>query len=156
MYCYHSCISCSSPKVAGGEHGLSIDTNVSLWLDYRAFNDSTALRVIDDFVILTTELHNEFDDFKRNQISQFNGLSLLPVTELLQFWSTLAEVSPASVLKYGKTNLLLKACQLDELSDWTREMRIMFMSLGQAIFEDKESNMSASSNANGNESVSPK
>ena len=30
------------------------------------------------------------------------------------------------------------------------------MSLGQAIFEDKESNRSASSNANGNESVSPK
>lgn len=65
-------------------------------------------------------------------------------------------MSPASVSKYGKTYLLLKACQLDELSDWTREMRIKFMSLGQAIFEDKESNRSASSNANGNELVSPK
>ena len=62
-------------------------------------------------------------------------------------------MSSASVSKYGKTYLLLKACQLDELSDWTREMRIKFMSLGQAIFEDKESNRSASSNANGNESV---
>ena len=40
--------------------------------------------------------------------------------------------------KYGKTYLLLKACQPDELSDWTRELSIKFMSLGQAIFEIKK------------------
>ena len=117
-----------------------------------------ALKVIDDFAIVTTEIHNEFDDFKRNEVSQFNGLSMLPVIELLQFWSILAEVSPASVLKYGKNYFLLKPRQLDDLSDWVGEMRIKFMSLGQAIFEDRGSNDRPSPNENtsANESVSLK
>ena len=60
-----------------------------------------------------------------------------------------------------KTYRILQPCQLDDLSDWVREMRIKLMSLGQAIFEDEGSNMSLRETTNqstttGKESVSLK
>ena len=51
-----------SSAISGEEYGLSIDTGVpvSLWFDYRAFSDYPVPRTVDDFVIVTSEIRDEF------------------------------------------------------------------------------------------------
>ena len=48
---------------SGKEHGLGINVDVALWLDYWNFHNKPPLQVVQDCVIVTNELHNEFDDF---------------------------------------------------------------------------------------------
>lgn len=115
---------------------MSIDTDVALWLDYRSFCNMPTLRIIDDFVIISIELHNHFDAFKRSEVAKFNGLSLLPAIELLKLWSIHSRVSLSTVSSYGKLYVSLSASQLDDLIEWVTEMRIQFMSQGLVIFEE--------------------
>lgn len=114
-----------------------MDTDVALWLDYRAFNGSPALKVIDDFVIVTTDLHDEFDKFKKSENLEFKGLNLVPPIELLQYWNILMDNNLQSISRYGKDYFLLQPSQLDNLIDWIGDLKIKFMSEGQSVFEDK-------------------
>ena len=54
-----------SENLEAGEHGLSVDTDVALWIELRKYNKRPDLRQVMDFVIVNSEQHSEFDDFKR-------------------------------------------------------------------------------------------
>ena len=68
-----------------GEYGLSIDTDVSLWLESREFNNKPPLRTVYDFVIVNSSLHSEFDEFKSEMTHR--EYSILPTNTLLIFWN---------------------------------------------------------------------
>ena len=51
-----------------GDYAISKDVDVALWLDCRAFNKKEPLRDVLDFVIVNTRLHDDFDEFKKNEI----------------------------------------------------------------------------------------
>ena len=64
FYCYHSLnLQLSHLYENDGDHGLSKDVDVALWLDYRAYHNMQSLREERDFVILDFEFHEEFDEF---------------------------------------------------------------------------------------------
>ena len=46
-----------------GEHGISIDTDVALWMESRKFNKIPELRQVMDFVIVNNSQHSEFEEF---------------------------------------------------------------------------------------------
>ena len=63
-------------SVGDYRYALSKDVDsVALWLDCRAFNKKEPLRDVLDFVIVNTRLHDDFDEFKRNEIQ--SGYSYL-------------------------------------------------------------------------------
>lgn len=115
---------------------MSINTDVSLWLDYRSYCKATSLKVVDNFVIVTNTIHDEFDTFRKTELQKFNDLSLLPAIELLKFWQIFCGTAPSLVSEYGQDYVALSKSQVDELCTWVDEMRIKFMSKGQAIFEE--------------------
>lgn len=107
-----------------------------MWLDSRACRcDLPAVRVLDDFAIITNDLHDEFDAFKKKLMK---GVSLFPATELLHFWHTQNQVSWSPLYNYGKFYVALDSSQVDELVKWMAEMKVKFMSQGQAIFLDSQ------------------
>ena len=65
------------------EYGLSMDADVALWLDRRTFHKNPSLQIVNGFVVITNELHAEFDDFKRSETE--HSISLSPAVELLRF-----------------------------------------------------------------------
>ena len=44
---------------------LSKDLDVALWLDYRAFHKEPLITDIHDFVVINSQLHDQFDLFKK-------------------------------------------------------------------------------------------
>ena len=44
------------------------DVDVEVWLHYWAYNKHPPLCGDCDFIIVNTELHNEFDDFKSKEL----------------------------------------------------------------------------------------
>jgi hypothetical protein len=63
---------------------LSKDVDVALWLDYRAFNGDKPVKDAPDFVIVNSELHNEFDSFKKSEVP--GGISFIETNPLLQLF----------------------------------------------------------------------
>ena len=79
-------------------YALSKDTDVALWLHHRAYNKFPPLSDDGNFVIVSTEVHDNFDDFKSKEVEP--GYSYL---ELLHDAST--------VNKYGVTFVCLHASE---------------------------------------------
>ena len=67
-----------------GEYGLNINTDVALWLDSRAFQKKPSLRQACGFVIINSELHDEFDQFRKKETH--SDYSLLQHIKLLDLW----------------------------------------------------------------------
>ena len=118
----------------GEQHGLSINPDVLLWLDFQTFHNNPPLQVVGDFVLVTNELHDEFDKFKMNETQL--GISLLPRVKLLEFWVNHTGLLLPTVTKYGKTYFPLNCSQLDDLCSWVRETRERVDSDGQRVFEE--------------------
>ena len=75
---------------------VSTDVDVACRMDYRQFQGEQPLQgATQDFVVVNSQLHNEFDEFKVREIRPQN--SCLPVIELLKYYC----------LSQG-TNLLLR------------------------------------------------
>lgn len=69
-----------------GEFALNKDVDVQLWIDYRAHNRLPPLiETLDSFVIVTTELFEEFGEFKKNEAIPKN-FSWIEINELLSYW----------------------------------------------------------------------
>jgi hypothetical protein len=116
---------------------LSIDPDVALWLDYRSFSNQHSLKVIDDFVVVSDELHDEYDSFKQNELAEFDaGSSLLPPIELLQLCLSRLNISAPFHSLYGKDYVALTGSQFDSVSGLVQELRIEFMSKGNVIFQE--------------------
>ena len=79
-FCYIQLTPCLS---SGKDHKLGINVDVTLWLNYQNSQNKPPLQAVQDYVIVTNELHHEFDDFS-NREATFD-VSVFPFVELLQF-----------------------------------------------------------------------
>ena len=106
-----------------GDYALSKDVDVALWLDWRAFNKKEPLRDVLDFVIVNTRLHDEFDEFKRNEIQ--SGYNYLRMNELLLHYIDLScgQLKQQIITRYGLTYLKLDGDQVDHLCRWIKMKR---------------------------------
>ena len=104
------------------EYGLSKDSDVALWLDYRAYTHQPDLVEAFDFVIVNSLHHNEFDDFKKAETDTDNRN--FEMNSLLHFYIRQHPQSGTFVTKkYGKTYLTCTCGQVDELCQWIYDMR---------------------------------
>ena len=116
-----------------GDHGLSKDVDIALWLDYRAYHNMQSLREERDFVILDFELHEEFDEFKKENI--VCGYSLFKMNELLQHYvDQHAQLNAYTIVQYGNTYLKLHCEEVDDLCRWVYELRDSFKLEGYRVF----------------------
>ena len=100
---------------------LSIDADVSLWMDSMAYNNQPPLRRFCDFVLVTPELHKDFDSFREMDTSP--GRSTFPLVALLECWNNRRPVPSPTITKYGKPYLTLDSSGVDELCQWVYDTR---------------------------------
>ena len=115
-----------------GEYALSKDVDVALWLHYRAYNKLPLLSDDGDFIIVNTELHDDFDDFKNKEVEP--GYSYLEVNELLQHFLETKPHDASTVNKYGMTFVRLQASVIDHLCDWVEELHEKYSEIGNNVF----------------------
>lgn len=94
--------------------------DVSLWLDHRAYHERPTLRESKGFVIIDTDLHKEYEEFRaKNTVC---NVSFLPQNELLHCWCTTQKLpSDRIVQKYGRNYMKLFGHEVDQLCAWVRE-----------------------------------
>ena len=110
-----------------------MNADVALWLECRTFHKKPPLQIVGDFVIVTNDLHDEFDAFKKSEMAL--DISLLPAVELIQFWQNCQGLSLPAISKYKKVYIPFNSSQLDDLCSWVRETREQFVHIGRKIFE---------------------
>ena len=115
------------PHLEPGEHGLSLDTDVLLWIESRAFDKKPPLREVFDFVIVSSSQHSEFEEFRRRYTHR--DYSVLPTYPLLEYWNNVERTQPLPTLMlYGKQHLKVHYTEMDQLCEWvlkTREKLVM-------------------------------
>ncbi|KAL5468953.1 hypothetical protein EMCRGX_G030114 [Ephydatia muelleri] len=79
------------------EYGLHINTHVSLWLHSRSYDNKPLLVQAFGFVIVTEEIHEEFDAFVASMPLLTQGC-YLQCGPLLQYWNMHMRPTPASVV----------------------------------------------------------
>ena len=110
------------PYLQPGEHGLSIDTDVLLWIESREFHNKPALRKVSDFVVVNSLQHSEFDEFKSRHTDR--DYSVLPINTLLDYWNHYERTKTLPTLMlYGKLHLKLHFTEMDQLCEWVIKMR---------------------------------
>ena len=125
---------CFPHELKPGEYGLSKDLDVALWLDCRTFHHEPPLPDIHDFVVINSQLHNEFDLFKKTNIRA--SYSLIPLCDLLTFYCGSKCRVGTKVLRYGKVYLELHNSEVDELIMWVDEMREKYFGFdGEKVFD---------------------
>ena len=78
-----------SPYVNGpDEYLLNKDLHVALWIDFGIHRGETPLKEVcrNDFVVVNNELHQEFDDFKKEQSIDRQQRSIVPLNELIEVY----------------------------------------------------------------------
>ena len=120
------------------EYCLNKDLDVALWLDYRAFLKEPLLTDVHDFVVINSQLHDQFDLFKKKHVKMSH--SLVPMSEILIYYSASQcphLLSSKVVKKYGKVYLELHDSEVDKLVYWVDEMRERYYGMdGERIFEN--------------------
>ena len=114
-----------------GEYGLNINADVALWMDSRAYNKQPPLRQVHGFVIVTPELHEEFDSFRAKETSKYN--SILREIRLLKCWNLRRPVPTPTIAMYGKAYLMLFPSDCDSCRQNLNETLIEFLALTQAL-----------------------
>lgn len=131
-------IQCSAFKPE--EYALSRDLDVALWQQCRRVGGKPELDDLIDFVVVTAELHDDLDAFKRAEIKL--GYSFVPVCELLlvfcQQQSDLRKC--CQVNKFGKHYFNLSASQMDKFITWVYEMRECYHSKGKDFLSSEVQN----------------
>ena len=107
---------------------------MALWLDSLKFCGRECPREACGFVIINSQLHDEFDRFKSKLDSEN---SYLEFVELLQFWcnSQKPQAFPLIAHKYGKQYIVLQATEVDNLVAWVEDTRDLFEELQQGVFQ---------------------
>ena len=116
------------------EYALSKDTDVVMWLHYRTFHNLSLPRDAFDFVIITEDLHRNFDEFRKRYIqTDHNDLEIV---ELLQHYLMRCKpnLTLSSVYMYGRAYLRLHAKELDDLCYWVQDQRNLHKIKGNLIF----------------------
>ena len=74
-------------KTCADQRGISIDADVALWLNKLEVDGRPQLPQFQNFVLLTKEQHNEFDEFKKFYSEQTKQGFTFQLTPLLKFWN---------------------------------------------------------------------
>ncbi len=125
----------SEYKSKPGDYALSIDLDVDLWMAYRKFHAKQELSKVSDFVVINTELHGEFDAFKKSEIRP--EYSYIQVNDLFSLYCLPAHSGLhkcTKISKYGNTYVELHAQQIDGVIEWVYEMRAKYIKEGDKIF----------------------
>ena len=121
-HCFSQIVFQVQQYLQSGEYGLSIDTDLSLWLESREFNNKPPLRTVYDFVIVNSSLHSEFDEFKSEMTDR--EYSVLPTNTLLEYWNTFERNSPQpTTMLFGKHHHKLHCTEVDQLCEWVMKQR---------------------------------
>ena len=116
------------------EHGLNIDTDVAVWLHYRAYSKQPDLQKVQGFVIVTEALHNEFDDFKKKELQP--KYSFLEKCDLLDLYlQNNPHLNIQSISRYSRTYYMFGAVDIDDLCQWVYRLRDKFASKGKETFQ---------------------
>ena len=108
-------------RLSPNEYGLCINADVALWLDARAYNNQPPLRQSNGFVLVTPELHSEFDSFREKVTTTEE--STFPLVALLDFWNRRRAVPSSVVTMFGKQYLKLHLSEVDDLCQWVYDAR---------------------------------
>ena len=103
------------------EFALSKDVDVVVWQCYRAFNNLEPARDAFDFVIVTPDLHRDFDAFKKQEIEP--GYSYLESNDLLRLYLREHDCSVTTQAKYGAVFHRLHAEDVDNLCAWVKKLQ---------------------------------
>ena len=107
--------------------------DVVLWQESRDYHHLPSLRMLEGnhFVIVNTELLDEFDAFKQKYIPL--GSSIIKLNNLLTLWHlNHREVAPFEL--FGNTYICLSQEQVDHVIDWVLEMRNQVDCKGKTAF----------------------
>ena len=110
---------------------------MALWLDFRAFQNEPSLPDSHNFVIINSQLHDQFDAFKRDNIRA--SYSNIPLCSLLMFYccSKCPHHLSSKVKKYGRVYLELYMSEVDKFIMWVDDMREKYYGAdGERIFEN--------------------
>ena len=123
------------------EYGLHINTHVSLWLHSRSYDNKPLLVQAFGFVIVTEEIHEEFDAFVTSMPLLTQGC-YLQCGPLLQYWNMHMRPTPASVVNlFTNEYLYLHYSDVDNLCEWVlnaREEYEKHAMFGQSAVEHHE------------------
>lgn len=126
----------SSFIVNENDYALSKDLDVAFWMDYKHFKGEPPLEyATQDFVIINSQLHSEFDEFKAKEVTP--PFSFLPLNELLEYycWSECKDKMKSSeIRRYGKVYVYLSSEEIDSLVEWVHQLRAQFTSGGESTF----------------------
>ena len=114
---------------------MSKDVAVAIWQQFGVYSKQTALRGADlcGFVIVNSELHNEFDAFMTNELKP--NTVYLEINALLRHYlTTTLRLSQRIVHKYGVEYLCLEHTEVDDLCQWVEELRDLHIKVGSAAF----------------------
>ena len=76
-----------------------------------------------DFVIVNSEQHSEFDDFKRAMTDR--NCVLLSSNALLDYWNDFVRrVSQSTITVYGQKHHKLHYTEMDQLIEWVMKQRV--------------------------------
>ena len=103
------------------EYALSKDVDVVVWQRYRAFNNLQAAKDAFDFVIVTLDLHADFDAFQKQEIEP--EYSYLESNDLLRFYLTEHDCSVTTQAKYGAIFHRLHSKDVDNLCAWVKMLQ---------------------------------
>ena len=102
-------------------------------MHYRAHNKHPPLRGDCNFVIVNSELHNDFDDFKHKELQP--GYSYLEINKLLQHYLNSKPHDGTSTMeKYGVTFLCLHESMMDDLCEWVEKLCEKHSRIGNEAF----------------------
>ena len=111
------------------EYALSKDIDVALWIDYRLYYGEAPLREVygGDFVIVTEDLNDEFNVFKRKVFSYLDdALRMVRSIDLLNIWIRESNVSVKSLQVLENTYYLMSPLNLDDYCQWVLDARKFF------------------------------
>ena len=116
-----------------GDYDLNIDAGVALWLDSKDFHKKHPLHCALGFVILNSQVHDDFDKFKKAEA--LKDYSLLESLELLDLWCSSRKSSRVTVNKFSKLYIRLHSTEIDRLCRWGMELRESFDILDEAALQ---------------------
>lgn len=91
-------------------------------MEYRKYNKQPELKKVMNFVIVNSEQHSEFDQFKRTMTDQ--DYILLSTNALLNYWNKFERNIPQSTITvYGQTHHKLHYSEMDQLIEWVTQER---------------------------------
>ena len=108
------------------EYGLHVNAHVSLWLESWSYDKKPSLVQALGFVIVTEEIHKEFDAFVTSMPLLSKGC-YFQCGPLLQYWNTHMRPISASVASlFADEYLYLHYSEVDDLCEWVLNTREAF------------------------------